>query len=146
MIAQVNGVISRATPQILSGLVIFVLTQSIAGLIWITRLEGRVSALELQNKGQATMLERLDTVGGQALSLMKQTQDRALIQFEGLTRRLDANDVRTNELTRDEIRIQNNVESMRADLQRITERQERVVQALDNTHNLIQEHLRSHSK
>jgi hypothetical protein len=117
VIEKVNGLISQFTPATI-GLLVFVLTQAGFGLIWLTRLETRVIQLESQNNAQQILLDRLDS----------RTHDFQLT------------------IAREATIMRGNIEALRADVGRVSEQQQRIIQALDNTFNQLNEHLRTHPR
>jgi hypothetical protein len=117
MIEKFNGLTQHFTPASI-GLGAFLLSQAAVGLVWLTRLESRITTLEGENKAQQLLLNRLDS---------KEHEFNLTV-------------------TREATIMRGNTESLRGDISRIQEQQQRIIQALDSTNNLIQEHLRSHPK
>jgi hypothetical protein len=111
MIEAVHEFLSRSSPTVLSGLIVFILTQTIFGVVWVTRQEGRITALEIGIKADQILLARIDD----------RTHDFNLT------------------VTREGGIIRNNVEILRGDVTRIIEQQQRIIQALDATNNQVQE-------
>jgi hypothetical protein len=117
MIEKVQDLVTHSSPAII-GLVVFLLTQAAFGIIWITRQETRITALEGQTKVQQIVVDRLTTVEHEF-------------------------DIR---VTREATIIRGNVENLRSDLGRVQEQQQRIIQLLDSMNNTMQEHLRGHPR
>src|SRR5437879_13394567 len=94
---RVNGVLYRSFPAIASGLLIFLATQALLGLIWAAQLGARLSALELQATNIVNTLLRFDEQGTRQLPLLRQSLERTNAQVDVGTKRLDAMEPRNHE-------------------------------------------------
>jgi hypothetical protein len=110
MIEKVQDLFTHSYPAII-GLIIFLLTQAAFGIIWVTRLDTRVSAIEGQAKSHQMMIDRMDA-------------------------REHEFDLR---VTREATIIRGNVETLRSDFTRVQEQQQRIIQAMDSMNNTLQE-------
>ena len=150
MIETVQGFVTRSSPAIISGLVVFICTQAIVGLIWAAQLGTRINTIELQIKTHQAILERFDEHGTRAMAVVRLTQDRGAAQLEVLIKRLDALDARAHEynvtVTREGTMLRASVDGLKQDVNRLQEQQNKILHAIDNALNLINEHLRGHSQ
>lgn len=108
-----------------------------------TPLSGHVIKLESElidiRKAIDEINKRLDTVdnaGTRALSLVAANQNRETAQVDRLAERIIMQDRKVSEL-------ENKIVSPTIQLEALKEQQLRILQALDNTYNILQEHLRS---
>jgi hypothetical protein len=117
MIEKAQDLVTQFSPATI-GLIVFLLTQAAFGIIWITRQENRITALESQVKVQQVVMERIDAKEHEF-------------------------DLR---VTREATIMRGNIENARSDINRTQEQQQRIIQALDGISNTLQEHLRTHSR
>ncbi len=147
--ARANGVLYRSFPAIASGLLIFLATQALLGLIWAAQLGARLSALELQATNIVNTLLRFDEQGTRQLPLLRQTLERTNAQLDVGMKRLDALENRNHEnlvvFTKESTVIRSSIDVLKSDMTRVQEQQTRIIQSLDSTYNLINEHLRTHA-
>jgi hypothetical protein len=150
MIEPVNRFIERSLPNIISGLVIFTLTQAVFGLIWLARQEARITANDVQNQAQTIALERIDERGTRALGPIITNQNRVLLTLDQIEKTHATVSTRLNELhlmiasdmKAEARRLQGQIDLVNAMNKKLEDQQIRIIQALDNTYNLINEHLR----
>jgi hypothetical protein len=110
VIEKLNGLTQHFTPAAI-GLALFLVTQLGIGLVWITRQENRITALETVNKTQELIIERLD----------KKEHEFNLT------------------VTREATIMRGNIENLRSDLGRVQDQSNRIIQALDNMSSQLQD-------
>lgn len=114
-------------------IVTFLAVQAIAVIIWGARIDTRVDVLEKGQHDQDVYLNRLDERGSRSIPLLD-TRIKAI--EDGV-----ANDQKDMQQLVQKMAIVPPI--IQVQLDAIKDQQSRIIQALDNTYNLLNEHLRT---
>lgn len=124
------------------------IAQTIAITAWLVSDHSRILSLTDVDARLEAKIDYIDANGARVVVQRLGQLDSYVIannrQIELLQKRIDDERNARNSEERTEDKLQAQIDLLRQESSRIIEQQSRLIQALDNTYNLLQEHLRNH--